>query len=152
MSGFWGTLGRAAGWLDGQLGTTVFGSTVTSTAMAATGWYNRNIAGTFLEDVGKNLATAATTQAISSATGGQQAGYSVPLPQGRSISGQSGVSPGKFSAAQAKQLGWSSPRVQEAYRKIANSSNREIAATMEIVRPNIPRKPPTKTLQEAMIG
>lgn len=149
---FWGTIGKAAGWLDNTLGTTVFGSTAVTAANAATGFYNRNIAGTFLEDVGSNLVTSVATQAVTGAIGGQQPGYDVPLPQARQISGRSGVNVGNFSAKQAQQMGYNNPRVQEAYRKAAASRNREIAAVFNMVRPRTVQKGPTKSLREAQIG
>lgn len=149
---FWGTVGRAAGWLDGQLGTTIFGSSTVKVANAATSFYRQNIAGTFLEDVGGELASAATTKAVGAITGQGQAEYSVPLPQGRDISGRSGVRPGNFTAKQARQLGLTNPRVQEAYRKAAASRNRDIAAVFNMVRPRTVQKGATTTLAQAQIG
>lgn len=143
---FWGTIGKAAGWLDSNLGTTVFGKAAVTGSM----WYGRNIAGTFVEDVGKELVSGFASQAVG---GGQQAaGYEVPLPGASSPNFKSGVSPGKFSASQAKSLGWDNPKVKQAYAKAAQSNNPSIRAALETVRPTIGKRGPTKSLSEAQIG
>lgn len=148
---FWTTIASGANWLDNTLGTGgVLNRGVATVAGYATNFYQKNIAGSFLEDVGKNLASSAATAYV--AGGQQQPGYSVPLPQGRQISGQSSVRPGNFTAKQAQQLGLNNPRVQEAYRKAAASQNRQIAAALEMVRPRTTARGPTKSLAEAQIG
>lgn len=150
---FWTTIAKGANWLDNTLGTGgVLNRGVATVAGYATNFYQQNIAGSFLEDVGQNVAKSVVTQAVTGAVGGQQPGYQVPLPQGRQISGRSGVNAGTFSAKQAQKMGYNNPRVQEAYRKAAASNIREIAAAFNMVRPRTTQKGPTKTLREAQIG
>lgn len=150
---FWNTVAKGANWLDETLGTNyAISRGVVKAAGAANTFYQKNIAGTFLEDVGSNLAKSVATQAVTGAIGGQQPGYDVPLPQARQISGRSGVNVGNFSAKQAQRMGFNNPRVQEAYRKAASSNIKEIAAAFNMVRPNIVQKGVTKRLSEAQIG
>lgn len=150
---FWTTIAKGANWLDNTLGTGgVLNRGVAMAAGASTSFYHKNIAGTFLEDVGKELISGTASQAVGALTGQGQPGYQVPLPQGRQISGQSGVRAGTFSAKQAQRTGFNNPRVQEAYRKAASSNIKEIAAAFNMVRPNIVQKGVTKKLSEAQIG
>ena len=150
---FWNTIAKGANWLDETLGTNyAISRGVIKAAGAANTFYQQNIAGSFLEDVGKEIISGTATQAVGALTGQGQPGYQVPLPQGRQISGQSGVRAGRFTAKEAQRMGLNNPRVQEAYRKAASSNIKEIAAAFSMVRPNIVQKGVTKKLSEATIG
>lgn len=150
MSWFVNGLAKATNWLDNTLGT---GGMINYGAMAATsyatGFYNDYIKDSFLEETAINFATGAATQAL---TGGQPQGQPMPVQQG--VSGTSSSVSTKLSGPSSAKAytGTGSARVQEAYRKLNQSNNPSIQSALNVVRPNIARRGPTKSLQEAQIG
>lgn len=144
------SIAKASNWLDSTIGT---GGAIARTVLPAIGsaqtWYQSNIAGSFIENVGKNVVSGFAQQAVG---GGGQPGYQVPLPQAMDPNFSSKVKPGSFTASQAKSMGWDNPRVQEAYAKVAQSNNPSIRAALDMVRPTIGKRGPTKSLSEAQVG
>lgn len=142
---FMTALAKGTNWLDSALGT---GGAIARTVLPAVGsaqsFYYGNIAGTFIEDVGKELVGGFIDKE------GKDS-YSVPLPKGTSPSYQSRVSSGRFSASQARAMGLQNPKVQQAYAKALQSRNPSIRAALDVVRPTIGTKGPTKSLREAQI-
>lgn len=156
MSWFTTGLAKATNWLDNTLGTAnIFGQGkgLNYASMAgvsyATGFYNDYIKDSFLEETAINFATGAATNAL---VGGQPQGQPMPVQQG--VSGtSSSVSTRLSGPAQAKAYtGTGSARVQEAYRKLNQSNNPSIQSALNVVRPNIARRGPTTSLQQAQIG
>lgn len=145
------SIAKATNWLDSTIGT---GGAIARTVLPAIGsaqsFYQRNIAGSFIEGVGKDLAGTFAQQAIGG--GGGQPGYQIPLPQTMDPNFTSRVRPGSFTASQAKSMGWDNPRVKEAYSKLSNSKNPSIQAALDMVRPTIGKRGPTKSLTEAQVG
>lgn len=141
------SIAKATNWLDSTLGTT---GSISRTVLPAIGsaqtWYQSNVAGSFIEKVGK--------EAVSGFAAGQVSGsgYSVPLPEASSPNFRSSAKPGTFTASQAKAMGLENPRVRDAYAKIQNSNNPAIRSALDIVRPTIGKRGPTKSLSEAQIG
>ena len=157
MSWFTTGLAKATNWLDTTVGTANLfggGKGLNYAAMAgvsyATGFYNDYIKDSFLEETAINFATGAATNAL---TGGQQQqGTPMPVQKGVSAGGSSVNTrlggPGQVQA----YSGTNNARVQDAYRKLNQSSNPSIQSALNVVRPNIARRGPTKSLQEAKIG
>lgn len=136
-------LAKATNWLDTTLGT---GGVLNRTAMTGVSYFNKYTApGTFIGDIGKELVGGFIDK------DGKDA-YNVPLPQASQVSGRSAVATGKFSAKQAQSMGWNNPKVQQAYAKAVQSNNPSIRAALDVVRPTIGKKGPTKSLHEAKIG
>jgi len=144
---FVNTLAKGLNWVDKTLGT---GGAIARNVLPAVGsvqsFYHKNIAGSFVEDVGKELVGGFVDQAT-----GQDA-YGVPLPEASSPSFRSGVKPGTFSASQARSMGLENPRIKQAAAKIRQSNNPSIRAAIQTVRPTIGKRGPTKSLREAQIG
>lgn len=142
---FMNTLAKAVNWVDKTVGT---GGAIARTVLPKVGmaqsFYHKNIAGSFIEDIGKDFA--------GNLISGGEGGYEMPLPESRDPSFRSSVSPGSFKASQAKSMGWENPRVREAYNKVRQSNNPSIRAALETVRPTIGKRGPTKSLREAQIG
>lgn len=141
------TLAKGLNWVDSTLGT---GGAIARNVLPALGsaqsFYYRNVAGSFVEDVGKELVGGFVDKAT-----GEDA-YAVPLPQASSPSFRSGVKPGTFSASQARSMGLENPRIKQAAAKIRQSNNPSIRAALQAVRPTIGKRGPTKSLREAQIG
>jgi len=140
------SLAKGINWVDKTLGT---GGAIARTVLPAVGsaqsFYYKNIAGSFVEDVGKELVGGFVSK-------GDSPGYSVPTPEASSPNFRSSVRPGEFTASQARSMGLENPRVREAYSKVSQSNNPSIRAALNIVRPTIGSRGPTKSLREAEIG
>lgn len=144
-------LAKATSWLDTTFNTGGMISGAATTAYTyATDAYDKYIKDSFLEDVAVNFATGAATNAV---MGGQQP-QGTPMPVQKGVSaGASSVNtrlggPGKVQA----YTGTNNARVQDAYRKLNQSNNPSIQSALNVVRPNIARRGPTKSLKEAKIG
>ena len=151
MSWFSTGLAKATSWLDTTFNT---GGWISGAATSAYTYgsdlYDSYIKDSFLEETAINFATGAATNAL---TGGQQQqGTPMPVQKGVSAGGSSVNTrlggPGQVQA----YSGTNNARVQDAYRKLNQSKNPSIQSALNVVRPNIARRGPTKSLKEASIG
>lgn len=142
MSLFSKALTWAAGAADSWLGT---GNTISSAYQATESFITQGI------DLVK---TTGLDEYVSQAYGKNQTPYQAP--EFTSPTAHKGVatSAGSFkaskSSAEMARTGMSNSSVQAAWKKA--SANPRIAAQIDIVRPNIGKRGPTKSLAEAKIG
>ena len=143
-------LASATSWLDTTFNT---GGYISSAATAAYTYggdiYDKYIKDSFLEDVAVDFSKSVVTGAVL----GGQTPQGTPMPVQKGVSAApSSVNTNLGKAGQVRAYtGTNNPRVQEAYRKLNQSNNPSIQSALNVVRPNIARRGPTKTLQEAKI-
>lgn len=142
MSFFSKALSWAAGTADSWLGT---GSTISNAYQATESFITKGI------DVAKATGLG---DYVSQAYGQNQQAYQAPEFTPGSAHKGVATSAGSFkaskSSAEMAKTGMQNSSVQQAWKKA--SSNPLIATQIDIVRPNIGRRGPTKSLAEAKIG
>ncbi len=142
MSLFSQGLSWAARTADSWLGT---GSTISNAYQATESFITKGI------DLVKSTGL---DEYVSQAYGQNQQAYKAPEFTPGSAHKGVATSAGSFkaskSSAEMAKMGMQNSSVQQAWKKA--SSNPRIAAQIDIVRPNIGKRGPTKSLAEAKIG
>lgn len=130
----------AAGTADKWLGT---GTTISSAYTTVEGFVDKGIS--LAQSTGLD-------EYVKEAYGKNQTPYKAPEYTPGSAHKGVATTAGSFKASQAElaKTGMTNSSVQAAWRKA--SADPRIAAQIDIVRPNIGRRGPTKSLAEAKIG
>lgn len=136
---------KAVSWVAGEadelFGTQIFGSTVES-------------AGSFLSDVREFGEDTGITDYITGRFGGEEEyrPFATPEVSGSTAGSRVATTAGTYRSTAAEKYrgtGMTNPAVQRAWQKA--SQNPRIQASIEVVRPTIGKRGPTKSLREAQI-